>query len=173
MRRETYKREIGLQDNEIPARKDLETGKYTDVPDKRKNNIPKGKTLVNQKDFSKVNNKVIPFLRDNLSNTELSIIFQMIGLTEFNTNSLKPLSNETALKDLAEQFDVGINQVKKYFKNLFDLGVYAQFKIAKNGEKEFWILSPYISFKGNTAEDSIFTNFEGTKIEKFVKTLTF
>jgi len=72
-----------------------------------------------------------------------------------------------------EQFNVGKNQVSKYFKNLFDLGVYAQFKIAKNGEKEFWILSPYISFKGNTAEDSIFTNFEGTKIEKFVKTLTF
>jgi hypothetical protein len=168
-----YEKLVKLKHHEAAAKINLETGEVTKIPDSKKNNVPKGKTLVNQKDFSKVNNKVIPFLRDNLSNTELSIIFQMIGLTEFNTNSLKPLSNETALKDLAEQFDVGINQVKKYFKNLFDLGVYAQFKIAKNGEKEFWILSPYISFKGNTAEDSIFTNFEGTKIEKFVKTLTF
>lgn len=167
-----YEQNVKANHDEKIAKINIVTGEIKEVKSK-KNNVPKGKTLVNQKDFSKVNNKVIPFLKDNLSNTELSIVFQMIGLTEFNTNSLKPLSNETALKDLAEQFDVGINQVKKYFKNLFDLGVYAQFKIAKNGEKEFWILSPYISFKGNTAEDSIFTNFEGTKIEKFVKTLTF
>ena len=36
MRRETYRKEIGLQDNEIPARKDLETGTYTDIPVGRK-----------------------------------------------------------------------------------------------------------------------------------------
>ena len=89
MRRETYKKEIGLQDNEIPARKDLETGKYTDMPG-RKNNIPKGKTLVNQKDFSKVNNKVIPFLKDNLSNTVKAVSFDR-GFKLLVLNSVSPI----------------------------------------------------------------------------------
>jgi len=169
MRRETYKREIGLTDVEIAARKNLETGKYTDVPDNRKNNVPKGKSLIGQTDFTKLNRQVAPFLMENLSNEELAIVFKMIYMAEYNTNSLAPLSNDTTLKELSEQFNVGKNQVSKYFKNLFDLGVYAQFKIAKNGLKEYWILSPYISFRGKTIEDGIFDNFKDTIIEKFTR----
>ncbi len=166
-RRITYTKEVELQDNEIAARKDLETGEYTDLLTRR-NTVPIGKSLIQQKDFTKLNRQVVPFLMEKLSNEELSIVFKMIYMAEYNSNSLEPLSNSTTLKELSEQFNVGKNQVSKYFNNLFELGVYAQFKIAKSGLKEFWILSPYISFRGKTIEDSIFDNFRGTEIEKFI-----
>ncbi len=162
-----YEQVVKLHHDEKAVKVNVVTGELVEIT-KRVNNIPKGKRIVKQEDFTKVNNRVIPFLKKNLSHEELSIVFQMIGMAEFNTNSLKPLNNETTIKDLTEQFGVGKNQVSKYFKRLFDLGVYAQFKIAKDGEKEFWILNPYISFKGRTAEDSLFDNFKGTKIADFI-----
>lgn len=152
-----------LNDHERPAKIDMETGEVTEIAD-RVNNIPVGKRVVKQKNFSKINIDVIPILRDNLSNIELGIVLQMIGIAEYNTNSLKPLNNDTTVRELSERFGVGINQVKKNFKNLFDLGVYAQLSIARKDGNEFWILNPYISFKGGTAEDSNFFNTQITKL---------
>ena len=90
----------------------------------------------------------------------------MIRLADYNTNSLAPLSNKTTVKELSEQFHIGINQVTKTFEKLFSLGVYAQFKISKYGMKEYWILSPYLSFRGKLIHDSIWQNFKGTILEK-------
>ena len=167
MKNTGYEQVLNLKHHEKAAKINTETGQITELP-KRMNNIPKGKRLVNQKNFSKVNLDVIPLLKNKLSNIELGIVFQMIGLAEYNTNSLKPLNNDTTVRELSEKFGIGINQVKKNFKNLFDLGVYAQLSIAREDGNEFWILNPYISFKGKTAEDSLFDNFSNTQITKYL-----
>ena len=160
-----YKQEVKLKDNEVLAKVNVEDGTTTLLP-KRMNNIPEGKSIFTQNDFSKVNNKAIEYLEGVLTNAELGIVTKMIRLADYNTNSLAPLSNKTTVKELSEQFHIGINQVTKTFEKLFNLGVYAQFKISKYGMKEYWILSPYLSFRGKLIHDSIWQNFKGTILEK-------
>lgn len=164
-----YEQVVKLHHDEKVVKVNVVTGELVEIT-KRVNNIPKGKRVVKQTNFSKVNIDVIPLLKNKLSNIELGIVFQMIGLAEYNTNSMKPLNNDTTVRELSERFGVGINQVKKNFKNLFDLGVYAQLSIAREDGNEFWILNPYISFKGKTAEDSLFDNFQNTQITKYLVT---
>ena len=160
-----YTQEVKLKDNEKIMKINSETGEVTTIP-KRMNNIPEGKSIFTQNDFSKVNNKAIEYLEGVLTNAELGIVTKMIRLADYNTNSLAPLSNKTTVKELSEQFHIGINQVTKTFEKLFSLGVYAQFKISKYGMKEYWILSPYLSFRGKLIHDSIWQNFKGTILEK-------
>lgn len=169
MKKYDYEQTLKLKNEEKAMKVNILTGEVTELT-KRGNTLPFGKRLVKQTNFSKVNIDAIPLLKDKLSNIELGIVFQMIGLAEYNTNSLKPLNNDTTVRELSERFGVGINQVKKNFKNLFDLGVYAQLSIARDDGNEFWILNPYISFKGKTAEDSLFDNFQNTQITKYLVT---
>lgn len=159
-----YSQTFTLKHDEAPAKIKKRTGEVVELK-KRPNNIPKGKHVLKQENFAKINVKTIPYLIDNCSKLELAIILQMVGKAEFGTNSLKPLSNDSSIRDLADEFDISKNTVKKTFEHLYSLGVYAQFKVCKGDNKEYWILSPYISFKGKLTDDALVNNFKGTKIE--------
>ena len=164
-----YKKTINLSDKEQAAKVNLETGELTLIKEFH-NKLPEGKSVFELSEFAKLNINAIAVMKEILSKDECFIVLQMIQMTEFNTNSLKPLSDETTQKELSDLFGVGKNQVQKYIKHLFELGVFAQFKISKYGLKEYWILNPYISFKGKTIEDSIFKNFSNTIItDKILK----
>lgn len=162
-----YNKTIKLRNNEVAAKLNVETGELTTIKNSV-NNIPSGKSIFSTESFSKLNCNAIPVLRKCFNAHEIAIIFQMIHMSEFHTNCLIPLSNSTTQKELAETFGVGKNQIQKYLTHLFNLGVFAQFKISKYGLKEYWILNPYISFKGKVIEDSIFINFQNTEITNLI-----
>jgi hypothetical protein len=164
-----YQVQLGLLHNEIPAKVNQETGDVTIIH--KKNKLPEGKRLSMQNYFAKVETRLLPYFNDVFNNNEISIIYKMIQMSEFETNALKPLNNDTTIKELSETFNIGKNQVKKYFDHLFKIGVYAQFKIYKDNKKEYWILNPNIAFKGKTGEESIYKLFEGTQIQKYLKSL--
>lgn len=161
-----YTYQFKLKHNEKPSKVNTETGEITPLGN-YKNNIPNGKQLFKQDNFSKINNKIIQYLFDNCSKMEIAVVLRMVSLTEYNTNSLKPLSNETSIRTLASDFNISVNSVKKVFKNLYRHGVYAQFSIYKDGEKEYWILNPYISYRGRLIDDALVANFRGTRIERY------
>jgi hypothetical protein len=48
------------------------------------------------------------------------------------------------------------------------LGVYAHIRIHETEISEYWILNPYISWKGKLKSDSIFVQFANTKISKLL-----
>jgi len=158
-----YEQTIKLRHDERPAKVNERTGEVR-VIRRAINNLPKGKTILKQENFAKVNVKTIPYLIEECSKVELAIILQMVGKAEFNTNSLKPLSNDTTVRDLSEEFNISKNDVKRTFEHLYNLGVYASLKICKGDSKEVWILNPYISFKGKLADDALVANFRDTKI---------
>lgn len=162
-----YSMTIHLHHDEIPAIVSTRTGEMK-LKSKKQNNLPQGKSVFSSENFGKLDMDALTVMNDIMTKDEKDIVFTMIKLSEFNTNSLKPLNDDTTKKELCAIFNVGKNQVDKYFKRLFDLGVFAQFKIAKYGLKEYWILNPYICFKGKTIEDSIFKNFIGTKITDLI-----
>ena len=150
----------------LAAKINVETGEI--IPYRRINNLPSGKSVLKYKSFALVNNEAIKTLSQIMTNEEMGIIFKMIQKADFNTNSLKPFSDDSSIRMLAEEFNIGKNKVNSIFKKLFEFGVYAHIKIHENKLSEYWILNPYISWKGSLKSDSIFHQFSSTKIAKLL-----
>jgi hypothetical protein len=160
-----YRKEISLKDYETLAKIDNRTGEFIELKSIR-NNIPEGKKVFQSTNFTKLNINVILILQKELSTEELGIVMIMCSMADYNSNSLCPLSNKTSVRDLAEHFNIGINRVSIIFRKLFNLGVYAELKIANSGINEYWILNPYISFKGKLINEIIDYHFSTTEISK-------
>jgi hypothetical protein len=160
---------VGLYNGEDLYATDIETGDMRKIK-KYANNIPSGKSLLDYKNFGMLNMDVTKKLEKYFSNLELSIIFKLINRVEFNSNSLKPLNDDTSIRLLAEEFNISINTVPKIFKNLKEMGVFAQLDISENKEsKKYWILNPYIFWRGKLKDDSLFVAFNNTDITKLLK----
>lgn len=164
----SYTKEVKLQDNEVAAKVNLETGEVTELS-KRPNNIPEGKSKLDYSDFGMINVDMLKILKKELTHLELSIVMIMISKADFNSNSLKPLNDDTSIRTLSKEFDISINTVPKVISSLRDKGVFASFRIVEDEPKEYWILNPYIFWKGRLKDDSIFSHFQKTKIVKLLK----
>lgn len=161
-----YEQTVRLEHNEVAAKVNLETGELQEVK-KRPNNIPRSKEVFDyDKAWFKSYEKSWLFLVDNLKSHELKIALKMASMTEFSTNSLAPLDDKMQLKQLSEMFNIGINQVKKSFENLFKIGVYASFKYShyRRGPVEEWVFNPFISFKGKLVDSDLKNLFVNTPV---------
>lgn len=164
-----YTQEVKLENNQKVAIINTETGEIIKTPSKRPNNLPNGKSKLNYVEFGMLNLRSSRILEKYFSNLELSIIFKMITRCSFNTNSLQPLSNNTSIRALSEEFNISINSVPKIFDKLYQMGVYLQLNIYEsNGEKEYWVLNPNIFWRGRMTNDSIFSHFLNTDITKLL-----
>jgi hypothetical protein len=163
-----YEKTIKLKHTEQAARVDVETGEVKLYGTSKK--LPPGYSLVKYKEFAIYNITANRLLEDYLSNTELAVLHKMITRANFKNNSLQPLNNDTSIRLLSEEFKISINTVPKLFKRLYKIGVYAQLNVSEiEGDKEHWILNPYISWRGRIKKDSLFSYFENTQITALVK----
>lgn len=160
-----YNKTVRLKDNESLAKIDKETGEVIPLGN-RANNIPEGDFKLKYKNFSQLNHKAISFLELILTNEELGIVLKMIKRADFNSNAMVPLSDDSSLRDLAKEFNISKNKVSNIFKKLFDLGTYSHIKVANGHTSEYWVLNPYISWKGKFINDSIYSFFNHTAIAK-------
>ena len=164
-----YKHTATLQHNERLLKENQETGEVNYIPHIIPANIPDGKSKLDYQEFGMLNIKASKVLEKHLSNLELSIVFKMISKCEFNTNSLKPLNNETSIRILAEEFNLSVNTVPKVLKRLYDLGVYMQLQIVENSqENSYWVLNPYIFWRGRLKNDSLFITFSNTDLGRLL-----
>lgn len=171
MKNSAYTQEVKLNHNESAARVDNETGEVVFIK-KRINNLPEGKSPLKYKNFALVNEQALKILKRKLTNEELGVILYMISLANFNSNSLKPLNNETSSVVLSDIFGVDRRRVKSMFNKFYELGVYNSyntFSVTESESKTYWILSPYISWKGKLVDDSIFYDFSDTELAKLLK----
>jgi len=100
----------------------------------------------------------------------LSVVLKMISRCEFRTNSLKPLNDTTSIRLLADEFNLSVNTVPKVLKRLYDFGVYMQLRIVEdNEESNYWVLNPYIFWRGKLKDDSLFLTFSNTDLAKLLK----
>lgn len=163
-----YTQQLRLNDNEIPAKINLDTGELIHEA-KKSNNIPEGYSKLDYKEFGMLNLDISRKLENYFTNTELSVIFKMISRCDFNTNSLKPLNDDMSLRDLADEFGISKSSVPKVFSKLFSMGVYGTFRISEHKEETlYWILNPYIFWRGRLKNDSIFIHFSNTDISKLL-----
>lgn len=165
---EMYTRNLKLQDNEIPAKIDLETGEIIEIRNIF-NSIPEGKELwLKNEKFSKMFTYSWKYLAKALRPDELKVLIIMSLMAQPSTNSMPPLNEEVSMLQMEEYFGVSRKRLPHIFKALFDIGVFARFEVAMDEEfyKKYWILNPYISFKGRLISSDIAKLFYGTKIEK-------
>jgi len=164
-----YEKTIKLRENEVAAKLNIETGEVSEVAT-RKNNIPSGKSKLNYEKFGMLNIDASKRLEKHLSNIELSVVLKMISRCEFRTNSLKPLNDTTSIRLLADEFNLSVNTVPKVLKRLYDFGVYMQLRIVEdNEESNYWVLNPYIFWRGKLKDDSLFLTFSNTDLAKLLK----
>lgn len=162
-----YLKTVKLKHNQTVAIVNEDSGEITEIKE-RPNNIPEDKRIHKYTEFSKVNSKAMKYLEKILSNEELGIVTKMINKADYESNIMIPLNNETSYRKLAEEFNISRNKVKNIFTKLFNLGVYAQIKVANGYHSEYWTLNPYLSWKGKFIEKSISTYFCNTILAKQV-----
>lgn len=163
-----YTRNLKLKDFEVPAKINKETGEITEVRNVF-NAIGESKQVFGDKTlFRKTFEDVDKFLITNLSDTEYKVVMMMALMAAPSTNSLEPLDDTTSMRALEKHFNVDRRRIVKVLNKLFSLGVYAKFKIAEvnNPYKNYWILNPYISFKGKIIDSDIVKLFQNTVIAK-------
>ena len=164
-----YIQEVKLQHNESIMILNKNTGEAVELVSKTKsNNIPVDKSKLSYQHFNIVNSDLFKKLNKYFTMEELGIIAYMASIAEFNTNSLKPLCDDTSLRELGDIFNTSKDRVGKIFTKLFRFGVYLQIKVYKNELKEYWVLNPNISWKGRLKDDSIFKHFSNTDISKLI-----
>lgn len=163
-----YTRNLSFRDNEVPAKINLETGELIEIRNTF-NSLPDGKEmwLKNEK-FSKMFNYSWKYLVKTLGSDEIKVLVVMTLLAQPNTNSMPPLNEEVSMLQMEEYFNVSRKKLPQIFKNLFDIGVFAKFEVATEEEfyKKYWILNPYIAFKGRLINSDISKLFYGTRIER-------
>ncbi len=168
-----YEQLVKANHNEVVSLTNVETGEIREVK-KKLNKIPKGKSKLDYKRYHISNDFFAHTMLSNnvLTNEDLGVITHMSSMAEINTNSLRPLTDETTMRELAERFFLDRRRVDKIFKKLFTLGVYMQmnyFSDSEQREVTYWVLNPYISWKGNLKTDSIFAAFADTTIVRLLK----
>lgn len=163
-----YTTQVKLNHNEVPAKINMETGEVLTIS-KRPNNIPEDKSKLDYTNFSMINHDMLRVLIDECNGNELKVIIHMVYMSEFNTNSLRPLNDELSYRELGKIFNLDHKTIKGIFTKLKYLGVYLQLNITEvDGAKEYWVLNPYISWKGKLKSDSLFITFTNTRIVRLL-----
>lgn len=161
-----YKQEIELNNDEIAAKINVATGEVIPLASKQKristnpNAIPfEPKTM-----FSRTYTLAWKLLKTQTSDTEFRVAFELALRAKAFTNSLEPLDEDVTVRELAEEFSIGVNSVTKLFKKLYDLGVYGKFEVANQDSyyKRYWVFNPYLSFNGKTIDKGISELFKLT-----------
>lgn len=166
-----YTAELKLEHNERPAKINAETGEVSEIV-KRPNNIPEGKQIFEPTAIFKKNYTTSwKWLKANTTHLQFIAAIGLSYLAKANTNSLEPINDETALKDLSELLDISKNRINNVLKKLFELGVYGRFEVRDPDKPytKYWILNPFLSFSGKLITSDIAELFKGTHIAKAFK----
>lgn len=159
--------ETRLCDDERLAKINTRTGEIVEVTSRRAG-LPDGKEVhYKEGKFAKRYEIAWDYLLDHLSDKELRIVTKMELMARPNSNSLEPLSQRSTVQEIADTFGVHRNNIVKMIENLFNHGVYAEFNVATStGVKRYWVLNPYISFKGRIIDSALVDLFRKTTIAR-------
>ena len=164
--KDKYRVNVSLQQNEVAAKINKETGEIKEVRTGY-NNIPDDREIFEpQALFKKDYTQSWKYLFNNLSALEFKAAYSLALMAKANTNSLEPLSDETTYQELSKILKVGKNKVDKVLKRLFEIGVYGRFEVYDKNKPytKFWLLNPYLSFDGKLIRSDIANLFKGTEI---------
>lgn len=157
---------VRLRESEVLYKADPDTGEMTEVRGKTKSHLPEGKMLLEYRSFYKGNVKAWEFLRTMLTTEEMGVVSIMAARAEYGNNSLVPLSDESSARELERELGVNKSRVKRILEKLYGLGVYAHVRVANGKVSEYWVLNPYIAWKGRVTDVALISFFRDTLVGK-------
>lgn len=171
--RTTYSRQISLKHDEQPAKINTRTGEIVVIEDSdvSKTRNPEMETFNTEFLFQRTNTEAWRLLRTQTTDVEFRIAFELALRAKAFTNSLQPLDDSTTAKELAEEFNLDRNIVKKLFNKLFDLGVYGRFEVSEQNKafKKYWVFNPYLAFNGRAIDVNTKNLFANTTYAKITR----
>lgn len=166
----TYEFNFGkLKHSEVPAAMDKETGEIRELKRGSKKGPSANPNLTPfepDAQFTRTYTKVWKHLLNELTPLEYKVAHSMSVRAKAFNNSLEPLSEDLTIRELAAELGISIGKVNVTTKRLFELGVYGRFKVYKGQDKEYWVLSPYLSFNGSVVDRGLVELFNGTTLEQ-------
>lgn len=107
------------------------------------------------------------FLIRELSEQELKVAILMSLKASMNGNILKPLTDDTTVLELVQEFGVSKNNINPIIKKLFEYGVYSKSTVHNiDGMGRYWTLNPFLSFKGKLFDRHLAEEFKKTHVGK-------
>lgn len=164
-----YKQTISLNEDELAAKVNTNTGEFEIVEEKDPYIIPKGKEYFESNaSFKKEYSATWAYLNRVLNPLEYKAAHTLGLMAKANTNSLEPLNDTSTIPELMQVLGVSKNKVKPILQTLFNLGVYAGFEYydADKGYTKYWLFNPYLSFSGKLINSDIKQLFKNTHIGK-------
>lgn len=166
-----YTKEVKLNHNEGIILFNKESGEpIREIPTTSKKTNPHVSLFDNGK-FIKHHTQSWKLLETQTTNFEYAIATKMSNKIKMITNSLEPLSDETTVRELSEEFNISIGKVKLVFDKLFKLSVYAKFEVSEYKDEEFrhmkyWVFNPFLSCNGVAIDDRSKGLFSNTTFAK-------
>ena len=167
-----YKQVIQLNDNEVPAVVNMETGEVSTLTPNRYNQNRQKKLKIGEEyflknePFDKVFAKSMEFLKRNTTNDEFAVAYELIILANKYDNSLEPLCDKTVALELSNALKCRKNLINPILFKLYQLGVYGRFDVHNPAKPftKYWVLNPYLNFRGNIIDSDIVKIFNVTYI---------
>lgn len=161
-----YNKEIKLNDNELPAKINSETGEVTVIDTVSHKRNPDAVVFEPQAKFSKHYDKSWQYLYYRTSPLEYKVATFIAMKAKPFTNSLEPLNDDTSVRELAAYCDISTGKVKPTFDKLFDLGVFGKFEVVDESKNHtrYWILNPYLSVHSKAVDKGIMILFQNTEL---------
>ena len=167
-----YTRSVKLNDEEALFKLNKETGELVELTTVLNSFPDNMEVWLPNSSFHKTFDAAWKYLTKALTSDELKVVTIMSMLAAPNTNSLSPLNEESSLMNLSSFFGINKNRIRKLLDHLFEIGVFARFEVSKveSPYTKYWILNPYISFKGKLANSDVAKLFHGTRVHlEYVK----
>ena len=162
-----YEKTLKLNDNEVAAKLNLETGEIIEILNQNYSQ-PNKEVFQPKEVFKKQYLEMSIFLKEVLTPVEYFIVDKLCDMAKPNSNSLEPFSDDTTYLEIAERFNYDRRKIPKLLKKLFELGIYGKFEVVEDikGLNKYWVLNPFVSFKGKTIDTNLRKLFENTTIVK-------
>jgi hypothetical protein len=104
----------------------------------------------------------LSYLLTELTKKEFRVFSKILLKVETDRNIICSYNNKTTLMQLSKDFSVSYRITRKVFDKLYKLGVYRQ----SFNDSNCWVLSPYISYMGESVYSDIVDLFSDTLIAK-------
>lgn len=161
-----YTKEFILQDNEVAASINLETGEIKEFKSHKAHKVKDTTMEIFKHDqpYQRVFTRAWVLLKTQTTDVEFKVANSLALLAKAYTNSLEPLTPETSARSIAKELEIDYRKTTAIIDKLYKLGVIAKFEVYNRNEvyQNYWVFNPYLSFNGKSIKREVATLFDKT-----------
>lgn len=169
-----YKTKLELENHEVPAKLDMQTGEFIEIKSKeekasREMKDPTMMYFYSDQPFQRHFTMAWRLLETQTTPVEYKVACKLGMMAQAYTNCINHLTPDSTVRDVAEVLKIDKNNVAKIIEKLFKLGVIGKFEVYNQFEvhHKYWLFNPYLSFNGKGIKKDVHSLFSGTTYAMF------